>query len=492
MHYENNDPVSSSIVCTIPLINQLSPGIQPLAALAVNLTYDIIMSEDLFKRPAFCSIHKNQIPTDRNCISCSVTPELGKAASRSSTHIAGIECRVCQIYEVLDNSHDTPALYQMPDGEDDETQDFLDIGKKNYTQICMAPIILHLDMDSFFASVEVRENPALQDVPVIVGADPKEGKGRGVVSTASYEARKCGVHSGMPISRAYRLCPQGVFLPVNFPPYIQTSERIMAIMERYGDRLEQVSIDEAYLDVSRTESYPEAKSLATRMKEEIRKKEQLTCSIGIGPSRVVAKIASDFKKPDGLTVVLPEKVKEFLFPLPVHKIPGIGKKTEKELTRRGIITIGMLAGTDVQVLHSVFGRWGVYMHTLAQGMDIASARSGLESRSISREVTFETDTDRESVLTETMDTLCREVQQALIDEGYTFRTITIKVRDTRFITRTRSRTLGHPSRDLSVITKTARELLQEFLDGKKIRLLGLRLSHLMKEQSMQTALQKFL
>jgi DNA polymerase IV (DinB-like DNA polymerase) len=356
----------------------------------------------------------------------------------------------------------------------------------------MSKIILHMDMDSFFASVEVRENPSLRGLPVIVGADPKGGAGRGVVSTASYEARKCGVHSGMPISRAYRLCPEAIFLPVHFSLYIETSEWIMQIVREYGDDLEPVSIDEAYLDVSRAGSYEEATHLAERIKDEIRRKENLTCSIGIGPSRVVAKIASDMKKPDGLTVVLPEDVDTFLGPLPVSKILGIGRKTEKELTEREIITIGQLARTDVQVLRSLFGMWGVYMHTMAHGQDTGPARLGSEPRSISRETTFENDTDRVSVLDETMDALALEAQQALAEEGYSFRTLTIKVRDTRFITHTRSRTLDHPAADFPLLSRIARELLLEFLDGRKIRLLGLRLSHLSKDRTVQASIQKYL
>ncbi|MDD1677572.1 MAG: DNA polymerase IV [Methanomicrobiales archaeon] len=356
----------------------------------------------------------------------------------------------------------------------------------------MNRIILHIDMDSFFASVEVKNNPSLRGLPVIIGADPKGGSGRGVVSTASYEARKCGVHSGMPISRAYRLCPEAVFLPVNFPLYIQTSGHIMQIVERYGEHLEQVSIDEAYLDVSQIGSFTAASSLALRMKEEIRTNESLTCSIGIGPSRVVAKIASDFQKPDGLTVITPEEVMAFLGPLPVGKIPGIGRKTEKELVERGITTVGQLVQTDIQELRSLFGMWGVYMHALAQGEDVGSVRTGIETRSISRETTFEVDTDRMSVLEETMDSLSRDVHQSLVEEQYLFRTITIKVRDTRFATHTRSRTLDRPTEDLHLIRTVSRELLLEFLDGRKIRLLGLRLSHLYKDHTVQATIQEYL
>jgi DNA polymerase IV (DinB-like DNA polymerase) len=356
----------------------------------------------------------------------------------------------------------------------------------------MSQIILHMDMDSFFASVEVKNHPELQRQPVIVGADPKGGKGRGVVSTASYEARKCGVRSGMPISRAYHRCPEAVFLPVNFPLYLQTSGRIMGIVAQYGDHLEQVSIDEAYLDVTRAESFEGASTLAVHMKEEIHAKEGLTCSVGIGPSRVVAKIASDFRKPDGLTVVPPQRVRDFLGPLPVGKIPGIGKKSEKALAERGITTISQLAETDVQILRSLFGMWGVYMHTLAHGRDVEGPRYGSEPRSISRESTFETDTSRISVLEKTMEDLSREVHQALIGEAVSFRTLTIKVRDTRFTTNTRSHTLDHPTTDFETIRTISRDLLQEFLDGRKIRLLGLRLSHLSADRTIQAVIDDYL
>jgi Nucleotidyltransferase/DNA polymerase involved in DNA repair len=347
-------------------------------------------------------------------------------------------------------------------------------------------------MDSFFASVEVNENPSLRGLPVVVGADPKGGIGRGVVSTASYEARRCGIHSGMPISRAYRLCPNAVFLPVNFPRYIHASERIMRIARAYGEDLEPVSIDEAYLDVTAAGSYDAASRLGVRMKEEIRNKEHLTCSVGIGPSRVVAKIASDMQKPDGLTVVPPERVEAFFRPLPVRNLPGIGRKTERALSSQGITTIGQLADSDVQILRSWFGMWGVYLQTLAHGQDIDGMRTGSNMRSIGREITFETDTDRISVLETTMDALSLEVYRALVEEGYLFRTLSIKVRDARFQTHTRSRTLDHPLTDHSTIQKLSRELLQEFLDGRKIRLLGLRLSHLIRDRTIQATIQEYL
>ncbi len=352
-------------------------------------------------------------------------------------------------------------------------------------------IILHVDMDSFFASVEVRENPELKGKPVVVGADPKGGKGRGVVSTCSYEARKYGIKSGMPISRAYKLCPTAVFLPVNFPLYIQVSGEVMNILRNYAKKFQQVSIDEAYLDASNIGSFGVARELALRIKKEIIEKEKLTCSIGIGPNKIVAKIASDYKKPDGLTVVEPSHVKEFLSPLPVRKILGVGKKTEAALKAMGIEKIGQLAECDVQLLLSRFGKWGIYMHELAQGIDESEVREEECCKSISRETTFEQDTDNPEILNQTMDVLVEDVQKALIEEGFLFKTLTIKVRYKGFITRTRAHTLLHYTDEHYIIKDTAKALLKEFIDGKMIRLIGIRLSRLEKRRSRQKSMEEF-
>src|SRR5512137_70210 len=193
-------------------------------------------------------------------------------------------------------------------------------------------IILHVDLDAFFPSVEVREHPELKGKPVIIGADPKEGKGRGVVSSASYEARKFGIRSAMPISRAWKLCPDGVYLRPHFDLYIPASNGVMKILNSHADKFELGGIDEAYLDISnRVKDFDEAIEFAKHLMEEVLEKERLTCSIGVGPNKMVAKIASDFKKPYGLTVVKPEDVNGFLLPLKVRKIPGVGPKTERSL-----------------------------------------------------------------------------------------------------------------------------------------------------------------
>jgi len=337
-------------------------------------------------------------------------------------------------------------------------------------------IILHLDMDSFYASVEIRERPDLARIPVIIGADPKGGTGRGVVMTASYEARAFGIHSAMPISRAWRLCPQGVYLPPRFPLYVQVSREIMEILSRYSDRCEPVSIDEAYLDITGTGSYPAAEDLARQIKEEIREKEQLSCSVGIGPGKIVAKIASGHTKPDGLTVVDPDHVHAFLSPLPVEQIPGIGRKTAAVLNEMGIMTIGQLAEYDIQALVSRFGKGGIALRMLARGEDDREVQVRGSSRSISREHTFTEDMRDPLVLTHTIDRMADILHAALGEEGLRFRTVTVKVRYEGFITRTKSRSLAHHSTDVARIKTLARSLMAEFSLENRIRLIGLRLS----------------
>ncbi len=352
-------------------------------------------------------------------------------------------------------------------------------------------IILHVDMDSFYASIEVRERPALLGFPVVVGADPRGGAGRGVVSTCSYEARRCGIHSGQPISRAFDLCPHAVFLPVNHRLYAGVSGNVMQILMQYAERMEQVSIDEAYLDLTGIASYTEAEQIARSLKDAVLAAEGLTCSVGIGPSKVIAKIASDFQKPDGLTVVPPGRVSEFLAPLPVGKIPGVGKKTGVELAGMGIHTVGELAAYDVQELITRFGSGGVRIRDLALGRDEREVEMREGAKSISREMTFEEDTDDTFSVGEAMDLLAADLAQTLAKEALRFRTLTVKVRYRGFVTHTRSRTFDHATSDPAVIREGARELLAPFLDGRYIRLIGLRLSGFDRNRVRQASLDEF-
>lgn len=354
--------------------------------------------------------------------------------------------------------------------------------------------IFHVDMDSFFSSIEVRENLSLKGLPVVVGADPKEGKGRGVVSTASYEAREYGIYSGMPISKAYKLCPHAKFLPVNMPLYRKVSSKVMSILRKYADKFEQVSVDEAYLDVThKIRRYESQIDLALEIKKEIYHKEKLTCSIGIGPNKTIAKIASDFKKPDGLTLVEPHEVKEFLRPLPVRKLPGIGKKTEKMLNEMGIENIGQLAEIDLQSLIRVFGnKLGYRLHLLANGVDESDVGEIKEVKSLSRQITFEEDTSDSSLLIKTIDHISEKLYRDLTKEGYEFRTVSIKVRLEDFETHTRARTFDSFTKDPNLIKKISKELLKEFLGKKKIRMIGIRLSNLERIDEKQRFIEEFI
>ncbi len=353
-------------------------------------------------------------------------------------------------------------------------------------------IILHLDMDSFFASIEEREHPEYRGRPIVVGADPKGGKGRGVVSTASYLARRSGIRSGMPISKAFSLSPEAVFLTPRFPVYSKVSREVMGILSSYSDHLHQVSIDEASLDITPVGDYRGAEELARRIQAEIGEKERLTCSIGIGPSRIVAKIASDFRKPGGLTVVQPDQVPDFLSPLPVGRIPGIGKKTNRELGRMGIRTIGDLVRADVQVLQSGFGKWGLHMHELANGRDIHETDGDGLPRSMSREITFEQDTDDPGILLEALGEMAADLQVVLARENFFFRTLTLKVRYTGFITKTWSRTLPHGTNALKDIRDLAYGLLSGAPRKGTVRLVGIRLSNLQERGPAQRSIGEFL
>lgn len=357
----------------------------------------------------------------------------------------------------------------------------------------MSPrIILHVDMDYFFAAVEEKEHPDYRGKPVIVGADPKEGKGRGVVSTCNYAARDFGVRSGMPISRAWKLCPNAIYAPVNFELYRKVSARIMSILRGYADKFEQIGIDEAFLDVSqKVGDYAEAKELAQKIKEEILEKERLTCSIGIGPNKLIAKIASDFKKPNGLTVIEEKAVEKFLSPLPVGKLWGIGKKTEHRLNEMGIITIGDLAVYNPAKLTEAFGVWGARFHQMAQGIDEGEVEEAWEVKSVGRQVTFEQDTSDANLILGALDHIAQDVQKEILDSGFQFKTVTVKIRYEDFETHTHGKSLMFPTDSIDDLTETAHELILPFLQAsKKMRLVGLRASNFFSGRGQKT-LQEF-
>src|SRR5947207_12875427 len=309
-------------------------------------------------------------------------------------------------------------------------------------------IILHCDLDAFYPSCEIKRNPSLAGKPLIVGADPKGGHGRGVVMSCSYEARKFGVRSGMPISQAYKLCPQGIYVRPDFEFYAETSDRVMSLLRQFADRFEQTSIHEVYLDVGdRCASFDDAIKLARRVKAELKTAEGLTVSVGVAPNKSIAKMASDMNKPDGLTTVKPEEVRTFLEPLSVHKASGVGKKTTEFLQEHGIQTIGQLSQIPAKKLTDWLGKGAVWLWGIANGIEEAPVEESGLRKSISVEQTFERDVQNKQVVLEALESLVQEVHERLLAERLRLRTGSIKVRFEGFQTFTREKShtgyLGH-------------------------------------------------
>lgn len=356
-------------------------------------------------------------------------------------------------------------------------------------QLLQDPIgaILHVDLDAFYASAEQSVNPLLRNKPLIVGADPKEGKGRGVVLTASYEARKYGVRSGLPISQAYRLCPEAIYVRPNWQLYEQLSNKVMNVLKAFATKLEQVSIDEAFLDITeKIENYDDAQKLGIAIKSAVKHETGLTCSIGIAPNKSVAKIASDMKKPDGLTIVTPDKVNTFLAPLPVSKISGIGPKSQQLLHEIGIKTIGELATYSVEELTRRFGRNGAWMWNIANGIDKSEVMEQYERKSISAEHTFEEDVSDYAIVYKTIELLSSEVVNTLTNEHLLYKTAGFKVRFTGFETITGVRTLRGYTDSQKVLSDRCKELFDSICEkNRKIRLIGVRVSNLRKLQPEQ-------
>jgi DNA polymerase-4 len=302
---------------------------------------------------------------------------------------------------------------------------------------------------------------------------------RGVVSTASYEARKYGIHSAMPLRRAYRLCPEAIFLPVDYDEYMRVSEKIKDILRSFTPLIENVGIDEAFLDI--TDIDMESEEVAKKIKERIKKEVGLTCSIGIGPNKLIAKIASDMKKPDGLTIISEEDIKGTIWPLPARKLWGVGPKTERRLNEMGILTIGDLASVPLESLTEDFGKsYGNYLYESSRGVDESPVITYWEPKSISRETTFQIDTDNWNVIAKNLAELTRDVVDAMKESGYKGKTVTVKIRFSDFNTYTRAKTLDDFSDSLEIIRKAAFEALGRIELKKKVRLVGVRVSSLKK------------
>ncbi len=340
-------------------------------------------------------------------------------------------------------------------------------------------VIAHMDMDAFFAAVEQRDNPSLKGQPVIIGADPKGGEGRGVVSTCSYEARKYGIHSAMPISIAYRKCSHGVFLRGSARKYKQVSSQIFDILYDFTPDMELVSVDEAFLDITGSyHFYQTPYKTCLAIKDRIKKEARLTASIGIAPVKMVAKIASDLCKPDGLLEIRPGKVLDFLWPLPIEKLWGVGQQTQKTLNAMGIRTIGELAKYSVEKLNARLGVHGRHLSDLANGIDERDVYVDDEIKSVSHEHTFEKDIADLSEVYGILSFLSEKVSRRLRKYELKGKTITLKVRLSDFKTVTRTHTFDERVNFFDNIYKQAKGLFDAYYKpSMRIRLLGVRMSN---------------
>jgi DNA polymerase-4 len=331
-------------------------------------------------------------------------------------------------------------------------------------------------MDAFFAAVEQKRRPELIGKPVVIGGSGDPTK-RGVVATASYEARKFGVHSAMPLKTAYSLCPQAVFLPVDYEAYVRESQKVKSILRGITPDMEDVGIDEAFLDISAIDKTSE--DISQLIKKEIRDETGLTCSIGVAPNKLLAKIASDMDKPDGLTLIMPEDVEHILKPLQVRRLWGIGPKTEKHLNDMGTETVGELASLDLETLIARFGSsYGNYLYHASRGIDDSPLITDWEPKSISRETTFQKDIADWQMIAKTLADLTREVVKDMKDSGFKARTITVKVRFRDFETVTRATTIPHATDGEEEVRKAAFASLKRVELKKRVRLIGMRASHL--------------
>jgi len=344
----------------------------------------------------------------------------------------------------------------------------------------MSRTILHLDMDAFFAAVEQSDHPEWRGMPVVVGSDPRGGRGRGVVSTCSYEARRFGIHSAMPISKAWKLNPHAIYVLPRGSRYSGVSHQVMAILGRYSPDLEQISIDEAFLDITSTQKlFGGAEAMARRIKAEIRDETHLSCSVGIATNKFVAKIASDLRKPDGLVIVPEGGVEAFLAPLEIARLWGCGPKTVPLLQAMGVFTIGDLAARSQQELIGKFGQAGLHFWRLARGLDERPVSDEHTAKSMSRESTFGIDSGDEEEMRNTLFSLCDDLAYDMRRHEVRGRTIILKIRLADFSTFTRSRSLETATDASAELFRHVRELFASFpRQGQRVRLLGVAVSQL--------------
>ena len=337
--------------------------------------------------------------------------------------------------------------------------------------------ILHVDMDAFFVSNEELQNPTLKEKPVVVGGN---SEGRGVVAAASYEARKFGIHSAMPVRTARRLCPQAIFLPSRHSLYGKVSEALHKVFNDFSPIVEMVSIDEAYLNLTGCDRlYGSASQAADQLIRTVRKQFNLPCSVGVSTTKLVSKIASDQAKPRGLLCIFPGHERAFLHPLPIRRLPGVGKVTETQIKTLGIHTIGDLQKIPSKELTEKFGKFGKWLSLKAQGQDAGSYEYRKTPLSISHETTFSEDGSNPEVFEQTLSYLCQRVARRLRNHGLFTRTVRLKLRNSNFSTFTHSQTLARPTNIDSILFETVLTLLDRaYHPNTRVRLLGVQASKL--------------
>jgi len=342
--------------------------------------------------------------------------------------------------------------------------------------------IIHLDLDAFFASVEQRDNPAYRGKPLIVGgiSGGKGNSNRGVVCAASYEARKYGVHAGMPIWEARQKCPRGIFVPTQMNKYLKASKKFFQICSDYTPLIEPLSIDELFLDISGCESlFGSSETIGRKIKERVHKELGLKVSVGIAENKFLAKIATNLGKPDGFYIIPSKDIQKILYPLPVSSLWGIGKKTGELLKKSGIYQVEQLARMPDSILENLLGKNGKKMKLLAQGIDESPVTPPSKAKSIGKETTFSTNITEKAILIKELLKISQMVSYTARKKGYKGRTITLKIRYHNFITFNRSKTLENPTHLDDIIFKTVVELLDKVRHKKGgVRLLGIKLSNL--------------
>jgi DNA polymerase IV (DinB-like DNA polymerase) len=362
----------------------------------------------------------------------------------------------------------------------------------------MERVIVHVDMDYFYAAIEEREDPSLKGKAVVVCMYSNRGEEGGAVSTCNYIARDMGIHSAMPCRQAKSINPDAVFLPVRKDFYKEVSDDIMKLLQSNADNdeaFEQISIDEAFFEITQSSNgnYEQAHEIGNTIKQEVKNNAGITCSVGIGPNKLIAKMASSFQKPDGITVIKPEEVHDFLGPMHVKKLWGIGKVTEEKLTEMGIDTVADLAEIDIMKLIDAFGKnRGTWLKQSASGIDESPVKEKTASDQIGRMASLKHDTRNEKMIFELINELVDDVIKKAKSRNVSFRSITATVIYSNFKTSTKSRTLNHAVYDKETLSKTAIDTMQQFLEESTLnfRRIGIRVGNL-QERTGQKSLFDF-